>query len=106
MRHDAHDDLEGHEADDQQQRNRQVSAIGIGADVVRVASVVMVVAGTVVVAVSVIGQLSYLRVDAMISRARPEGRGRGVGRLEWPFAASLTSWARGASASRRSAARQ
>ena len=50
MRHDPDDDLEGHEADDQHERDRQVAPIRVGADAMR-----MTIAGVVTMAVLVIG---------------------------------------------------
>ena len=69
MRDDPDDDFERHEPDDQKQRDRQVSAIRIGADGVRVVAIVMMAA--VVADVSLVVQRGYLPVTVMISRRRP-----------------------------------
>jgi hypothetical protein len=66
MGDDPHDNFEGHEGDDEEQRDRQVAAIRIDADVVRVASIVMVVGG--IVLIGVIVQLSTPTRQMMIAR--------------------------------------
>ncbi len=58
MRQDPDDDLEGHEAGDQHERDRQVAPVRIGSDRVRVARAVVVVGMIVIVAVLVAVVLS------------------------------------------------
>jgi hypothetical protein len=53
MRYDPHDDLERHEGDDEHERDGQVAAIGVGADGVGVAGVIVTVRVIVAVIVGV-----------------------------------------------------
>jgi hypothetical protein len=56
MGHDASDDFERHEPDDEQERDRQCSPVCVGADVMYVATtVVMMVAARVIVLVLLTG---------------------------------------------------